>query len=74
MFIQKQFLIFDGSKFENTQTGLKADTTLNLNLARHIDPLTYSQIQITNIQFYNRALTDSEVLQNYNATKTRFGL
>jgi hypothetical protein len=25
-------------------------------------------------QVYNRALTDQEVLQNYNATKTRFGL
>jgi hypothetical protein len=29
---------------------------------------------ISNIQFYNRALTASEVLQNYNATKARFGL
>lgn len=26
------------------------------------------------IQFYNRALSASEVLQNYNATKTRYGL
>jgi hypothetical protein len=26
------------------------------------------------IQFYNRALSSTEVLQNYNATKTRFGL
>jgi hypothetical protein len=26
------------------------------------------------IQFYNRALTSQEVLQNFNATKTRFGL
>jgi hypothetical protein len=26
------------------------------------------------IQFYNRALSSQEVLQNYNATKTRFGL
>jgi hypothetical protein len=25
-------------------------------------------------RFYNRALSDSEVLQNYNATKSRFGL
>jgi len=29
---------------------------------------------ISNIQFYNRALSASEVLQNYNATKGRFGL
>jgi len=29
---------------------------------------------ISNFQLYNRALTTSEVLQNYNATKTRFNL
>ena len=29
---------------------------------------------IANIQIYNRALSASEILQNYNATKTRFGL
>jgi hypothetical protein len=29
---------------------------------------------ISNIQFYNRALTAQEVLQNYNALKSRFGL
>jgi hypothetical protein len=30
--------------------------------------------KISNFQIYNRALSDSEILQNYNATKTRFGL
>jgi len=30
--------------------------------------------QIPNIQFYNRALSATEVLQNYNALKGRFGL
>jgi hypothetical protein len=29
---------------------------------------------ISFLRLYNRALTDVEVLQNYNATKTRFGL
>jgi len=29
---------------------------------------------ISNVLFYNRALTATEVLQNYNATKSRFGL
>jgi hypothetical protein len=29
---------------------------------------------IPNTQIYNRALSATEVLQNYNATKTRFGL
>ena len=29
---------------------------------------------IANAQIYNRALSSTEILQNYNATKTRFGL
>jgi hypothetical protein len=29
---------------------------------------------IASVQIYNRALSSTEVLQNYNATKTRFGL
>jgi hypothetical protein len=34
----------------------------------------YWQGNIANAQIYNRALTVTEVLQNYNITKTRFGL
>jgi len=34
----------------------------------------YYKGNLANTLIYNRALTDSEVLQNYNATKTRFGL
>jgi len=30
--------------------------------------------QISNVQIYNRALSSTEVLQNYNALKSRFGL
>lgn len=33
---------------------------------------TYYKGDISNVSLYNRALTDQEVLQNYNATKTRF--
>ena len=29
---------------------------------------------VSNIQIYNRSLTSTEILQNYNATKSRFGL
>jgi len=29
---------------------------------------------ISQVSIYNRALSASEVLQNYNTTKTRFGL
>jgi hypothetical protein len=34
----------------------------------------YSKQQIAQTSIYNRALSQQEVLQNYNATKTRFGL
>jgi hypothetical protein len=33
----------------------------------------YSGGNISNVQIYNRALTATEILQNYNATKSRFG-
>ena len=34
----------------------------------------YFDGRISNVKVYNRALSATEVLQNYNATKTRFGL
>jgi hypothetical protein len=34
----------------------------------------YHNGNIANISVYNRGLTDVEVLQNYNSTKSRFGL
>ena len=35
--------------------------------------LYYYSSNISNVQIYNRVLTAAEVLQNYNATKSRFG-
>jgi len=34
----------------------------------------YYNGNISNVQIYNRTLTTAEVLQNYNATKSRFGI
>jgi hypothetical protein len=34
----------------------------------------YFNGDIANLRFYNRVLTDAEVSQNYQATKSRFGL
>jgi hypothetical protein len=34
----------------------------------------YSGGNISNVQIYNRVLSATEILQNYNATKSRFGL
>lgn len=38
------------------------------------DRISIRATNISNLKFYNRALTDQEILQNYNATKGRFGL
>jgi hypothetical protein len=34
----------------------------------------YSAVRVATVNYYNRALSAQEVLQNYNATKGRFGL
>jgi hypothetical protein len=41
-------------------------------LARRVD--NYTNVEIASVKFYNRALTASEILANYNSLKTRFGL
>ena len=33
----------------------------------------FSNVEIYSVRMYNRQLTDSEILQNYNMTKSRFG-
>jgi hypothetical protein len=47
------------------------DTTNSLRLGRGD---AYGNVAIYNFSKYNRALTASEILQNYNAIKGRFGL
>jgi hypothetical protein len=49
------------------------------NTSRNIDigsqgAGTFLSGKISNISWYNKVLTSEEILQNYNATKTRFGL
>ena len=43
-----------------------------ITLARRVD--NYTNVEIASAKFYNRALTATEILQNYNSLKTRFGL
>jgi hypothetical protein len=69
-----------GSLLQNSGTitwnGGNFSTTNNYQIARHwaggnVIPL---QGNVANVTIYNRALTASEVQQNYNALKSRFGL
>jgi hypothetical protein len=48
--------------------------TNNIQLGRSNGNEYFLNGNIASIQLYNRALSASEVLQNYNATKGRFGL
>jgi len=50
------------------------DSTTELGVGRINNTGGYWQGNIPIVQIYNRALTPQEVLQNYNATKGRFGL
>jgi hypothetical protein len=56
-----------GTPTLNTGTG-------NLILGRFVTNVFPLTGNIAQYSLYNRALSSSEVLQNYNATKTRFGL
>jgi hypothetical protein len=44
------------------------------NLGRRIDDFWYAKGQIAHALLFNRALTPTEVSQNFNATRARFGI
>lgn len=46
----------------------------NFNIAKDGRWGDFGEVDLACIRRYNRALTAEEILQNYNATKTRFGL
>jgi hypothetical protein len=46
----------------------------SFRIANYQNGFIYSNMRTANFLTYNRALSASEVLQNYNATKTRFNL
>jgi hypothetical protein len=57
-----------------TLTGTLTSGTTNPTIGWGSDTIYYFGGNIYNVLIYNRALTSQEVLQNYNATKSRFGL
>jgi len=48
--------------------------TSTVNLAYRVDGNKYLNGSIANFQLYNQALSSTEILQNYNAQKSRFNL
>ena len=60
-------------KFDTTHT-YWATTLPSISIGSGFDAGRYFKGNIANTLIYNKALTATEVLQNYNATKSRFGL
>ena len=54
--------------------GINSSYTSTINFMSRYTNAEFASGNISCIQIYNRALSATEVRQNYNATKTRFGL
>jgi hypothetical protein len=71
-------IIYMNGVFDNSAVGsFSGGVTSNArNIATSFDrnASDFFQGSISNIQFYNRSLSAAEILQNYNATKSRFNL
>jgi len=64
----------DNTMSNSWRGGNIINSSTSLKLASHYDAPTYTNCKMSNVMVYNKALSAQEVLQNYNATKTRFGL
>jgi hypothetical protein len=62
-----------GSAFSNIAAG-NQNNKIVLGVRSDFQSTTWMNGRISNLQMYNRALSATEILQNYNATKSRFGL
>ena len=67
--------LFSSSSSATGLTNIDNATSARIG-ARNLDGYdnNYSSGKISNVSIYNRALTASEVLQNYNATRGRYGI
>jgi hypothetical protein len=68
-------MYLDGVLANGAQTQITVyggNTAGTVQIARRSSGNYYNG-NLSNVQIYNRGLTATEVLQNYNATKTRFG-
>jgi hypothetical protein len=59
-------------KHSTLADGNITNTTGTLEIAKR--QTDYGNCSISNVQIYNKSLSSSEILQNYNSTKTRYGL
>jgi hypothetical protein len=59
--------------YGNANTGTWSSSS-TLSLGGRVGETQFLDGNIAQVSIYNRALSGAEILQNYNATKTRFGL
>lgn len=75
---QEAFLYIDGVSRTSIPSGYSSNNTNNFgNLPFYIGGRAASlnsNVQLSNIKIYNRVLSASEILQNFNTTKNRFGI
>jgi hypothetical protein len=57
-----------------TQTGVLGAANTTVRIGGYFNNNYYFSGSVSQFQVYNRALSASEVLQNYNASKSRFNL
>ena len=57
-----------------TLTATRVESANSIKIGTREDGFTRMNGNISQVQIYNRALTQQEIVQNYNATKGRFGL
>lgn len=67
-------LTFDSRGILSTNTWKEISTSYPITIAKTSYFGRYMQTDIAQVKVYNRALSAQEIQQNYNATKTRFGL
>lgn len=67
-----RFYLYENGVYKNDSTDSSSNNTNQLRFCKA--DTNYANVNIANLQIYNRALTATEVLQNYNAQKSRFGL
>jgi hypothetical protein len=78
--INTMILYFNGQNVSSTTSGVLGGTidtgSWLIGLARAFGGSFGNAYQgdISQIMFYNRPITSDEILQNYNATKSRYGL
>jgi outer membrane protein assembly factor BamE (lipoprotein component of BamABCDE complex) len=65
--------VYFNGVLDGTSSNTSNLTEGGFRLARNITT-SYLNGNLALVQIYNRALSATEILQNYNATKTRFGL